>query len=197
MDENNSAKEQLDFIKRAISDSKNIVLDNGIGFIVWGIIIIAGLIYTYIDVVSNGILRNDYVWIILISGGWSYNLVEWNIHKKKKRVSTFSGKILGSLWLSVGIALTILGIAGTFTGAIDGVFVSAVLSCVLGVGFFVTAQIFNYKEGLLLSTLWWIGALIMFIYPGLYVLILMSAMMLFLQVVPGIVLYKRYKKEKI
>jgi len=195
MEEQLKAAEDLKFIKKMISDRKNIVLDNGVSYIVWGLIIIAGLIYTYFDVITSVNLHNDYVWFGLIFCGWMFSFSRWKFNPRQGRVKTFASKILGMVWLASGISLTILGFVGTVTGAISGVFVSPILSVVLGIAFFVTAQLFNDSKGVALSTLWWVGAIVMFVYPGLYVLLLMAAMMFFLQVLPGILLFNKYRAE--
>ncbi|GJQ62536.1 MAG: hypothetical protein SCALA702_15890 [Melioribacteraceae bacterium] len=196
MDEK-KALEELQFIKKVIDDSKRTIVDNGMGYIVWGILIVIGLASTYYGVVTQSYFDYGYNWIIVISLGWIYTFIDVRREKKTIPVYTFSAKILGSVWLSTGIALTILGFVPTFTGALHGVYVSPTMSIVLGIPFYLTGVLYDIPLIKYSSVGWWIGGTVMFIYPGLYSLILMAGMMLVLQVLPGIYLYRKFKKENV
>jgi hypothetical protein len=194
-DSQNNALEDLAFIKQVISDSKKTVLDSGTGFIIWGIIVVTGLLYTYFDVIFDLSWDNDIIWFILIGGGWFYTIWTSIIQGKKRKVSTLSGKILGAVWLSSGIAMTILGFVGTFTGAYNGVYISPLISTVLGVAFLISGVLFEQNWISYLSIAWWAGAIYMFSFPTIHVLLIMALMMLFLQVLPGVLMYRHYKNE--
>jgi hypothetical protein len=122
-----------------------------------------------------------------------YTALMWYKYRGDKRAETFAGKILGSVWLSAGVAMTILGFAGTYSGAYGPVFISPVLAAVLGIAFYVSALVYDSLLMKYLAPLWWAGSIFMFFFPGLHTIIVMAAMMLFLQVIPGIILYKKYK----
>ena len=115
--------------------------------------------------------------------------------KKKRATSTFAARILGSVWISCGVAMTILGFAGSLTNAYNGVFISPIISVVLGIGYLITGVIHGKKWVSLLSIGWWLGALLMFYLQNLETLLIMTGMMIFLQTIPGILLYKESKRE--
>jgi hypothetical protein len=194
-DQKTTALEDLAFIKQVIGDSKKTVLDNGTGFIIWGLLIVTGLLYTYIDVIAKLQLNNDIVWVILIGGGWVYSIWSNIRYSKKRKVSTLSDKILGAVWVSAGIAMTILGFVGTFAGAYGGVYISPLISTVLGIAFFISGVLFEQSWISYLSAAWWAGAIYMFIFPSIHTLLIMALMMLFIQVLPGVLMYRNYKNE--
>ena len=187
--------EDLQYMKQIINDSRKIVVDKGIGFIVWGILIILGLTGSYIDTVMRGDQYSAELWILLIGGGWIYTAVVWYGHKGGKKAITFAGKILGAVWFSAGVAMTILGFVGIYSGAFESVFISPVLAAVLGIAFYVSAQIYDNLLMKYLAPFWWLGSIFMFFFPGIHTIIVMAALMFFLQVVPGIVLYRKFKSE--
>lgn len=195
MDEQ-KALEEISYIKEIMQDSRKAFVDNGVGYIVWGVIIVLALMSSYF-MIANGIENNYGLnWIILIAFGWIYT--SFSIRKKQKKnrtPSTLAGKILGAVWFSSGIAMTIIGFLGTTSGAIRGVFVSPVISLVLGIAFFVSGTVYGSKWITLLSIGWWAGAILMFYWPGMQVFWIMSLMMIFLQIVPGVILYQQAKKE--
>ena len=195
MEEREQILEDLQYMKQIINDSRKIVVDKGIGFIVWGILIIIGLTGSYIDTVMSGRQYSGELWIVLVSAGWIYSIIGWYKHKGRKKTVTFAGKIVGSVWFAAGVAMTILGFVGVNSGAYESVFISPVLACVLGIAFYVSALIYDNLLMKYLAPIWWIGSVFMFFFPGVHTIIVMAAMMLFLQVVPGIILYRKFKSE--
>lgn len=191
-----SAIEDIAFIRKVISDSKNIITENGIDFITWGIIVVIGLTYTYLDIIHNFSLGNAYTWFILIGIGWVYSITRNIKRHSGKRVRTLSGKILGATWFSLGITATIMGFVGPMSGAYDGVYISPLISLILGSAYLISGVILNRFWISLLSIFWWLGAVYMFLMPDLNSLLVMASMMLLFQVVPGIILYVESQKAK-
>jgi len=189
------ALDEIAYIKKIMHDSRETFVDNGIGFIIWGLIIVLGLLSSYYMVINR--IENNYGlnWVILIALGWIFSLV---IARKKKdghKTKTLAGKMLNAVWLSSGVAMTIVGFIGTTAGAISGVFVSPIISLILGIAFFVSGIVYGSKWISLISIGWWAGSILMFYWPGVQVFWIMSLMMIFFQIVPGIILYKQSKKE--
>jgi len=193
--EKENAFDSLNYIKQIIEDTKKTTVDNGKGFIIWGILISLGLILTYVSIKINLYSYNLYIWIVLIGFGWAYTIFDNLTNKKKKSVRTYTDKVVCSVWTSLGIVMTIMGFIATSVGAIQGVFLTAFMSLQVGTGFFITATIFKQFYMYVIAIIWWIGAIIMMIFPGLYVLPLMGSMMFFFQVVPGIYIYRKYKSQ--
>lgn len=190
----NEAIEELEFIKKVISDTRSVIVDNGFGFIFWGIIIVIGLLSTFAAIMLQFQFDYAWNWVVVIGIGWIYSLYNGFKHGRSAKVHTFSGKLLGAVWISAGISMTILGFVGTFAGAYGGVYISPILSTILGIAFFISGLLYDKKWITYLSAGWWAGAIIMFIYPYLYTLLLMSAMMIVLQIIPGIIIYRDSKK---
>ncbi len=188
------ALEELSYIKQIMQDSRKTVVDNGIGYITWGIIIVMGLMSSYFMIVNK--IKNNYElnWIILIGIGWIFSFVSARKDRKYKS-TTMAGKILAGIWFSSGIAMTIVGFVGPVSGGIKGVFVSAVISIILGVAYFVSGIVYGSRWITLLSIGWWAGAILMLFWPGMQVFWIMSLMMIFFQIIPGLFLYQQAKKE--
>ena len=129
------AKNELEFIKNVMEDSRKIIVDDGMNFIFWGIIAAIGLIATYILVIEKSWDYIKWVWVVLIAIGWIYSITMSLKKEKKRRVKTFAGKILSVTWFSCGLTMTIIGIGGSFSGAIHGVYISPTISIVTGDSF--------------------------------------------------------------
>jgi len=190
-----NAHQELAFIKKVMEDSRRIICDDGKSFIFWGILISFGMLITYLKVAGDWGINLGWFWPVLIALGWIGTMAVELKAKKKRATSTFAARILGSVWISCGVAMTILGFAGSLTNAYNGVFISPIISVVLGIGYLITGVIHGKKWVSLLSIGWWLGALLMFYLQNFETLLIMTGMMIFLQTIPGILLYKESKRE--
>ncbi|MBI9072439.1 MAG: hypothetical protein JEY94_12635 [Melioribacteraceae bacterium] len=193
--EKERALEELLYIKQIINDSKKVIAENGTGFIVWGIIVAFGLLSTYLFVAFKIPMRIPWNWVVLILIGWIYSFIDYK-RSERKKVYSLSSKILGSIWMSTGVALTILGFVGVMTGAIHSHYICPVFSTIIGSAVLITSSLYEHKWIKYIAYVWWISAIFMFLLPGLYTLLLMAAEILLLQVVPGYLLSKEYKKTQ-
>jgi len=113
---------------------------------------------------------------------------------KRRRVNTYAGNIIGSLWLASGIAMFIYGFIGIFTGAYNAVFISPIISTLLGVAYFTSGEIQRLKWLRNISFGWWAGAIYLFIFPGIHSVLIFAIMLIGFQIVPGIILNIRSRK---
>lgn len=190
-----TAQQEIAFIKKIMQDSRKVVYSDGIEFIYWGIIVVICLCYTYFSIFLGGTKYIFYVWLALIFLGYAGNAVFLKRRYKKIKASSIAGNLLGLIWAASGIAMTLVGFIGGFSGAIKGVFISPLMCSFLGIAYFLSGYIYGKKWITSLAFFWWAGAVVMFLVPGAYSLLLMAAMMIILQIVPGIILYKDSKLE--
>lgn len=185
-----TALKDLEFIKNIMADAQKKVYDNGVGLIGWGILVTIGLISTYIGIVSKYYFVYAWNWVVVVGIGWAATIVHSIKHKKLSSERTFGGKILSALWIAGGVAMTLIGFVGTSAGAYSGVYISPLISIILGIMYFVTGAILGKKWVSYLSIGWWLGAIIMFVWPYLYTLLFMAALIILLQIIPGIIFFR-------
>ncbi len=190
------AQQELAFIKKVMTDSRKILIDDGKGTIFWGLLISFGLLITYLSVVQNWGAFLSWFWPVLIAFGWIYTIVTEIRSEKKRRVKTFAGKIMGAVWIAFGISATILGFVGTVSGAYHSVIISPLIAVLLGTGYLVSGLLYGKSWVSYLSIAWWGGAIVMFFMQNLETLLIMIGMMILFQVIPGIILYREFKKER-
>jgi hypothetical protein len=92
--------------------------------------------------------------------------------------------------------MTLLGFIGPMTSGIKHMFIAPVLSVSLGTGYYITGKIIEAKWVSNIALGWWIGAIVLFLYPGIHSILIMALMMLFFQTIPGIFIYRKYKKAQ-
>lgn len=195
--ETKQAEQELTEIKRIMEDSRRIMVDDGTGFILWGTLVAIGLISTYFSILEFLTWKiTSIAWFVLIGLGWVLTMLQVKKERKKRKAITFAGKVAGAIWGSAGVTMTIIGFIGSYSGLIKGMGISPLMACVLASAFFVSGVIYNDKTFCYLSFGWWAGALIMFFWHSPHTLLLFALMMIFMQVLPGIIMYKKWKKEK-
>lgn len=190
------AELELSEIKRIMEDSRRIMVDDGTGFILWGSLVALGLISSYLSVLDYLEWKvTSIAWFALIGLGWLITIFQFRREKKERKAVTFAGKVAGAIWGSAGITMTIIGFVGSYTGLVKGMGISPLMACVLAAAFFVSGVIYNDKTFRYLSFGWWAGAMVMFFWYSPHTLLLFALMILFMQVLPGFIMYKKWKKE--
>jgi len=187
--------DDLAYLRKVVEDSRRVVVDNGVGLLTWGILVVIGMILTYASVHLGLDLPSTLVWSVVIGAGWLLSIWLGWINMKRSRTRTFIQKVLWSIWVGLGITMTIIGFVGPLTGTIAGRACIPIISLVLGAGFFATATIHQEKLLTAAAAGWWIGGIATMVLPGDFSFLLFAGMMTFFQIAPGVYLYKKWKKE--
>ncbi len=195
-DSTRQAELEISTIKKIMEDSRRIAVHNGKHYIFWGILVSAALFTNYIMVLMNVELNyQGFMWFVLMTCGAITGGIMEKLEHRKKCARTFAGKLLSTLWFASGIAMFMFGFLGTVVHAYDPLFICPIIFTVLGVSYYTSGEIQQTKWFKYLSFGWWAGAVLLFLYPGIHTLLIAGVMMLGFQTVPGIILYRRWKKE--
>lgn len=190
------AKSQLSIIKKMMEDSRQVNINNGFSFIFWGILVSTALIINYILIKNR--YSGEYIgftWLILMGAGAIIGgIVEARLIKRVK-VKTFAGDILGSLWMSIGFVIFLFVFMGLFTKAYNGAYISPLVSGLLAIGYFTSGVISRVDWLKYLSIAWYLGSWALFMNISNESMLYFAFMLIFFQAIPGIILYKKYKKD--
>jgi len=193
--ESTHAESELSLIRKIMDDSRRINIDNGIHYIFWGIVVTAALIINYVLLLTKSYMNYiGLMWMVLMISAAVVDGIIGRKQEKKSKVSTFAGRTLGSLWLASGVAMFMFGFLGTMTKAYDPIFISPIISTTLGISYFTSGTI--QQIGWLRNTAigWWAGAAVMFIFPSVHTLLIFATMLIGLQIIPGVLLYRKSKE---
>ena len=189
------AELELSAIKTIMEDSRKIAIDNGVHYIFWGVLVTIALIGNYFLLVTGQ--AGYYIgglWLVLMTGGWVVSSVIARKENKTRRVKTFAGKILSGIWIGSGVAMMMFGFIGIITHAYNPIFICPIIATVLGATYYASGVIQSQNWVKNLSYGWWGGAVLLFVFPGFHSLLIFAFMMIMLQTVPGIILYRQWKK---
>jgi Ca2+/Na+ antiporter len=188
------ALEELQFIRKVIDETKQNALYSGRDYIFWGILIIVGMMTSYILALNNIHHYYFWIWVVLIPVGWIFSIMSRRKHRAKNPL-TYAGRVISALWTAAGIAISIVGFIGTPIGNINPMAISPIACIVVGVAYFATGAVVKSKWFSNLAFGWWAGAIIMMFVVSEQQFLVMALLMLFFQTIPGIITYRKYKKE--
>ncbi len=188
-------QDDLAFIKKIVEESRKNVCNSGDHLIVWGILVSIALVISWFLALNNISGTAEWIhWGVVIASGWLFELIYNRKVDRKKSIRTYAEKVDGFMWLSIGITMTIIAFAGVSTRAIDQQLLSPLFSTILAIGYFTSGIVYDVNWIRNLAFGWWGGAIIMFIFPGLYHLLLMAGMMIAFQTIPGFIIKKTWRE---
>lgn len=196
--ENDALKEDIVYIKRMIENNRRSLVDNGIMYISIGVFVVIGFTVAYILGING---REDLLpafWVVLIAVIIAFNIIVQSKFKKKQTKKTFASEIFNATWSACGIPIAVITLINIFTESIPHVYLFIIISTILGIGYYLTGVINELNFMKLLAFGWWIFSIaaIFWKYIGeVYQLSLLFAGVIFiLEVVPGIIIYKKWKQ---
>jgi len=188
-------QEDLAIIRQIMEESRQKVTNIGLNLVIWGGIVIFCLLLTYYSMTRQTIFNEAYIWGLGFSLGWLFELGLYIKQKNRRHKGTFSGDILGRLWLTILLSMMIIGIFGELTGALKHGSGSGVIAILLAIGYIVTGTIMNSKFVKLLGIGWWGGAILIFYSTPTKSLLIWAALMTAFQFLPGIFLLLRDRQR--
>ncbi|HML13650.1 MAG TPA: hypothetical protein VK456_10110 [Xanthobacteraceae bacterium] len=188
-----TAREDIAFIRRTIEQGRRIAGAWSPDMLVWGIAIAIGYFGTYARVRGWWTLDPNWLWVACIVLPWLYSLRRvWRplLAGQSEAPQRPLTSPLTMVWFACGIFLTILAFAAILAGE-RATWGSAVTAGVMGIGFFVSSSLCNLAWMRWVAIAWWVGELAMIVWHGAESLLLMAALMLMLLALPGFVLMRR------
>lgn len=182
------AHEDLAMIRQLLEDGRREVVDRGKHFIIWGVVPAVGAVLTYAYAWGAPVPHPTVSWLVLMLLGWAGSLMVGWRDSRGSRVSTLARRLLGGVWVSAAVTLTVLALAGMFGRSLSQEAIPGVASVVIAAPILVTMLLTGERWLGLVAVGWWAGGALMLFAPGLYTLLVMAVMSLVLLAVPGLVL---------
>jgi hypothetical protein len=194
-------EDELQYIRNIIADSRKAFVEDGKPYIIWGLIVAVGMGVTYLSALMQRDLFSGYVWLGLILYGWG-TIIYYIIQKRKQpdRARSFMDRIQGSIWgacggtLGLGLILILMFPHSANEPSINPIYACYFTSLILGIAYFLSGVANDLKWLRNIGFAWWAGAIVMYLWPSIHVLGLYTAMLLVFQVIPGIILQRRYRR---
>lgn len=186
---------EIQFIKKIMQDSRKSALDNGKYYILWGVLFSFASLTNYFNYKLNFGFNSTYLWGVCILTGWVF-CGYWGIRDgKKSKISSTANRTLAALWSSLGISMVVIIFGGKFAGAISYASISPLVAGILGVGYYTSGTMYSDSMLKAMAYCWWAASIVMFNITGQEVLLANGIFLLAFQVIPGLILFSKWKKE--
>lgn len=187
-------EEELEFIRKVMEESRRTLIHDGVDFLRWGILASLGIFASYFYYYFQWQMIHVWIlWSAIVIMGWTFSIRSY-LRVRKKKSTSFTGKIIWSTWIGSGIALTILGFIGPLSGAYSAILITAVTSAVMGIGYYANGILIGSRWYIFFALCWWAGSIVLFFYHRVESLLIFGSMMVCFQVIPGYIFMRQTEK---
>ncbi|HET6400263.1 MAG TPA: hypothetical protein VFH95_02600 [Candidatus Kapabacteria bacterium] len=202
-------EEELQFIRKILDESRARFAQSGEPYIVWGLIIAIGMGVTYLSLILQRDLYTAYVWFALILFGWGSMIYFYRKRRKEEAGSkSIIDKIDTAVWTACGGSIGLLVIMFMLSDAINGydpnlpnlaainpLFICFLSAMIIGIAFFISGTVNQIPWLRNTAFAWWASSVTMMVFSSsIHVIGLYALMLILFQVVPGIILQRRYRR---
>lgn len=188
MDATRQAADDLAYIRAALHASQRASALSGAYYVIWGSLSTVGLLATWAVLRSGTPARATTWWILwgsCMALGWA--LTAWQVWREARRSPAVNAatRRLGLSWAGVGIGITLCYFAGTASGAVAWPALSGLVAVFLGLGLWLNGLHAGIRWLMGLALPWWLGAVVLWTWPGPHGLLVLALMSLLLFTLPG------------
>ncbi len=185
--------ESLKLINEMIGKAKRSYITTGAASIVWGILIIFCSLLTWYQFYTNHFFDFD-VWLLVFLA--VIPQIYFSIkEKQKKKFVSHDERTMTYLWTTFGICIFVLSFYNSKFGSNEHSSTSLFM-LMYGIPTFITGGVFKFKPMIFGGLICWVLS-IASMYTDIAVdMLFMAACGLFAWLIPGIILWRRYKKQQ-
>ncbi len=182
--------EDLAMIRRLMEQNRGVIHGAAAHYLLWGVLVTAGLLATWASVQGRLGIEVAWIWPVTIGAGWLASMWIGYRQDRSAPVNTPAGRVMSAIWIGAGVAMTLVGFVGLYSGALGPNAMMASLSAVMGAAYFASGALHESAWPRLVAAGWWAGSVAIFLWPGVHALLVMAGLMVFFHLVPGLVVYR-------
>ncbi len=192
-------EQDLQYIKKVLENNRKMLVDNGIFYILWGVLAVLGATSSYLFLYLDIMFIGPYfiVGLIII-----FTFIQNFLNKKidaDKHISSLGWKIFNAVWHAAGITIGMFTIIFFSTNIVPVTVFVGVVAAIFGIAYYLTGIINDLPFLTKLSFAWWISTIVLILWEQFfnlyYIALFFAGLILFLQIIPGIVIYKKWKSH--
>jgi hypothetical protein len=183
--------ESLKLINEMIGKAKRGYITTGAASIVWGVLIVLCSLLTWYQAYTKHFFDFD-VWLLVFIA--VVPQIYFSIkEKQKKKFVSHDERTMTFLWTTFGICIFILSF---YDSKFNPNSASTLFMLMYGIPTFITGGVFKFKPMILGGLICWILSVASMYTDFAVDMLLMAACGLFAWLIPGIILWRRYKKQQ-
>lgn len=185
-------EEDLAMIRRLMSESRKLTDAGGPFYLLWGVLVMAGLVTTYLVALGLLDVSPGLVWAAAVGLGWVGSFVLGWRQDRRLPVRTTGGRLMTGIWLGGGVTMTLLGFVPPALGIVEtSGGIMGPIAMVMATCYFATSYVHRSSAMRWMAAGWWLGAVAMLVWSGATSILVMAGLVLLLQIVPGVWLARR------
>jgi FtsH-binding integral membrane protein len=194
-DENITRQESLAIIESMINKAKNQFSENGFAYLLWGWVIL--LCSTSQFILQHLLHYPKYYLVWMLT--WLALLIQFFYYggkKRKRKVRTYTGEIIGYVWLTFVIMLFLsLALIDSALQPAQEYLSTVVILILYGMPTFLSGIILKFKPLIAGGIGCWVLSIVTVLLPHDFSVLVISVAVVAAWIIPGYLLRNRYKKE--
>jgi hypothetical protein len=184
----------IKFIKQIMAESRKVILDNGMAYILWGILLPAGTAASYILGYFNRLQYIGYLWLGISVIGWILQFIIGIKKDRKEKIKSRLAHLYGLLYLGLGIIFVTITILYIIFHMLSFKTFMFMLCLLLAFAYYISA-IFNRFKWLYIMCAGWItGGIVILFLPELWGPAIIGILIILFSLIPGIWMQKNKDK---
>lgn len=184
-------QESLRLINEMIGKAKKSYVTKGIASMVWGVLIVLFSLLTWAQLQYKFVLGFD-VWLLVFVAVIAQ--IYFSVKEKKQKQFTGHDELtMRYLWSTFGICIFILSFYNSKFGGDE---TTTLYMMLYGIPTFITGGIFKFKPMIFGGLICWALSVLSIFTPLKTDMLFMAACGLFAWLIPGIILWNKYQKQK-
>lgn len=153
----------------------------------WGALVGAGMAATWWAHVQEAWLALAVLWPVVIPVGW---LGSWQLGRRRAAAPVRNAvtRSFVGIWVGIGVALSLMGIAGIAGGGIEPTVFPGIAAVLFGAGYLASARATGLAWLAGVAVVWWLAALPLLVLPGSWSYLALALLLVALQTGSGLAL---------
>ena len=186
IDAEKEIKEIKSMLKETEDEVKKVALSRADYSILWGCIVTTGFLLSMLLSKLGLYLWMFVMWILVLIIGWLSSHLLSRREFRRTGIITFVGKIESIIWVATSIGILLVMLFGWFSESFNPILIPTIVAILAGNAFFISSFLFSDKVLKFSSPIWWIGAILSVIYPGI-IFYIFIVLIFFTMIVPGLI----------
>lgn len=184
----------LKLIESTIGQVKNRIGENGFIFLLWGWLVIAGNVASFLFIRFQLFEAVGITWGVIGIGGGIASAIYGSKKRKKEGVTTQLDRMIGNIWAAVGIGGGIFYFYLIFFGPQQ--LIGPLVLSVIGIATFASGRMLKFTPLVIGGISFWLFAIGALAFQNHYQFLICAAAMVPGYLVPGYMLRSLYKKQQ-
>ena len=190
------AKDEIRLIQEMIERTKKITAGSWMFFLVWGIVVILGIVGMYALVSIEKFSWIWLNWIIFMGIGVIFSIVYGKKLEQLEGARTYANITTGHVCFACGMAFILVGFIFPLLKLYSWGLIAVLISMVAGILVFTLGGIFEWNLLKWCGVIWWLGAVGMIFVHENYRALLVIPLLLIGYIMPALVLRSMYQKQR-